>query len=98
MSILQYAVWSMLVTTCMTARVATVPWSSLAASPRDEHPCEPLGCPSTECIGFCLDQTDLRKATCRISCCFLQFSRARTRIKVFLSPGGTDGRDVRLSG
>lgn len=82
----------------MAARVATVPWSRLAAFPQDEHPCEPLGCPSTECISFCLDQTDLIKATCRISCCFLQFSRARTRMKVFLSPGGADGRDVRLSG
>lgn len=49
--ILQYAMWSVLVSTCMTARVATVPWSSLV-----EHPCEPLGCPSTECISFCLDQ------------------------------------------
>lgn len=82
----------------MAARVATVPWSSLAATPWDEHSCEPLGCPSTECISFCLDQTDLIEASCRISCCFLRFSRARTRMKGFLSPGGTGGRDVRLSG
>lgn len=62
-------------------------------------PVSPWAAPAqSECISFCLDQADLIRATCGISCCFLQFSRARTRIKGFLSLGGTGGRDVKLSG
>lgn len=79
--ILQAAVCSVLGTTSVAARVAMLLWGSLVASPGYRHPCEPLGCPSAEGISFCLDQTNLIEAGHRVSCCFLQFSRASTRNK-----------------
>lgn len=41
----------------------------------------PAGCPCTGCISFWVDQTDLIKPGHKVSCYFLQFSRASTRNK-----------------